>query len=136
MKESIAINETKGKVFVGLDVHLLTYAKQYLGYRAQKSISFVLKNGQRGDFHADLVLYYCEPNYEWSPLNQVRAKLKEALRSARISVRVIAELLNTSPSQVLRLLEEKRTPVQLQQIARIATIVGYSLKVELKEKVA
>jgi len=101
-----------------------------------QSISFVLKNGQRGDFHVDLVLYYCEPDYEWSPLNQVRTKLKEALQSARISVRVIAELLDTSPSQVLRLLGEKRTPVQLQQIARIASIVGYSLELDLKKKVA
>lgn len=98
-----------------------------------ESVSFVLKNGQRGDFHADLVLYYCDPDYEWSPLNQVRATLKEALESSRISIRVLADLLDTSPSQVVRLLEETKMPRQLLQLERLASIAGYSLKVELKK---
>ncbi len=103
--------------------------RQWAGRFLVKQLS-IEKDGQRGDFHADPALYYCDPDYEWRPLNQVRVTLKEALESARISIRVMADLLDTSPSQVVRLLEETKMPRQLE---RLASIAGYSLKVELKK---
>jgi len=58
-----------------------------------QAVSFVLEDGSKGDFPADLVLYYCDPTYHWSPLNQLKSALKDEISTSRLSVRVIADAL-------------------------------------------
>jgi len=106
---------------------------QELGNQAA---SFVLEDGSKGDFPADLVLYYCDPSYDWSPINQLKRALKDKLGGSRLSVRVLADALNTSPSQVVRLLQENRVSKQIAQLFRLAELAGYQVEFTLKKKKA
>ena len=94
------------------------------------------RDGTRGDFPADLVLYYCDPAYDWSPINQLKRALKDKLAASRLSVRVLADALNTSPSQVVRILEENRGSRQLLQLIQLAELAGYRIEFKLKRMTA
>src|SRR3989338_3734808 len=89
-----------------------------------QAASFVLEDGSKGDFPADFVLYYCDPTYDWSPINQLKRALKDKLDTSKLSVRVIADALNPSPSQVMRLLEENKGSKQIIQLIRLAELAG------------
>jgi hypothetical protein len=103
---------------------------------AGQAASFVLEDGTKGDFPADLVLYHCDPSYDWSPINQLKRALKDKLSALQLSVRVIADALQTSPSQVVRLLEENKVSKQLVQLFRLAELAGYQVEFSLKKKTA
>jgi hypothetical protein len=98
--------------------------------------SYVLDDGTTGDFPADFVLYHCDPSYDWSPINQLKQALKDKLGRSNLSVRVIADALKTSPSQVVRLLEENKVSKQLLQLFRLADLAGYEIQFNLKKKKA
>jgi len=53
-----------------------------------------------------------------------------------LSVRVLADALNTSPSQVVRLLEENRGSKQLLQLLKLAELAGYRISFTLKRRPA
>lgn len=99
-----------------------------------QAVSFVLEDGSRGEFPADFVLYYCDPTYPWSPLNQLKSALKDKISASRLSIRVIADALDTSPSQVVRLLTENKTSKQIVQLIRLAELAGYQIEFSLKKK--
>ncbi|MBI2090803.1 MAG: hypothetical protein HYT78_19020 [Deltaproteobacteria bacterium] len=101
-----------------------------------QAVSFVLEDGSTGDFPADFVLYYCDPTYHWSPINQLKRALKEKLGSSQLSVRVIADALDTSPSQVVRLLQENKASKQIVQLFQLAELAGYQIEFNLKKKKA
>ena len=101
-----------------------------------QAASFVLEDGSKGDFPADFVLYYCDPTYHWSPVNQLKKALKEKISTSRLSVRVIADALDTSPSQVVRLLQENKVSKQIVQLFRLAELAGYQIEFSLKKKKA
>jgi len=101
-----------------------------------QAASFVLEDGTRGDFPADFVLYYCDPTSDWSPSNQLKRALKDKIGTAKLSVRVLADALNTSPSQVVRLLQENKVSKQLLQLFRLAELAGYQVEFNLKKKKA
>lgn len=101
-----------------------------------QGVSFVLEDASRGDFPADLVLYYCDPSYHWSPLNQLKRALKDTLHAHRLSLRVLADALNTSPSQVVRLLQENKGSKQIAQLFHLAELAGYQIEFSLKKKKA
>ena len=99
-----------------------------------QAVSFVLQDGSKGDFPADFVLYYCDPTYHWSPINQLKRALKGRLAASRLSVRVLADALNTSPSQVVRLLQENKISKQIVQLFQLAELAGYQIEFTLKKK--
>jgi hypothetical protein len=101
-----------------------------------QAATFRLADGTRGDFPADLVLYYCDPTYDWSPINQLKRVLRDKLDASRLSVRVLADALRTSPSQVTRLLQENRASKQLLQLLKLAELAGYRVTLTLKRKPA
>jgi hypothetical protein len=101
-----------------------------------QSASYMLEDGTRGDFPADLVLYYSDPTYQWSPINQLKRALKSKIADSKLSFRVLGDALNTSPSQVVRLLEENRASKQLLQLFKLAQIAGYDIEFTLKKKSA
>lgn len=101
-----------------------------------QGVSFTLEDGTKGDFPADLVLYYCEPTYDWSSINQLKRALKNQLGKSKLSVRVVADALNTSPSQVMRLLQENKISKQIAQLFRLAELAGYQIEFSLKKKKA
>jgi hypothetical protein len=101
-----------------------------------EAAAFVLEDGSKEDFPADFVLYHCDPSYDWSPINQLKRALKDKLGKSKLSVRVIADALNTSPSQVVRLLEENKVSKQLIQLFRLAELAGYQVEFNLKKKKA
>lgn len=110
----------------------ITIEKELRGQGA----SYTLEDGTRGDFPTDLVLYYSDPTYQWSPINQLKRALKDKITDSRLSFRVLADALDTSPSQVVRLLEENRASKQLLQLFKLAQIAGYDIKFILKKKTA
>src|SRR5204862_4735914 len=101
-----------------------------------QAVSFVLEDGGRGDFPADFVLYHCDPAYDWSPINQLKKALKDRVGMSKLSVRVIAAALNTSPSQVVRLLQENKASKQLIQLFKLAELAGYRIEINLRKKKA
>jgi hypothetical protein len=102
----------------------------------RQGATFVTADGTRGGLPADFVLYYCDPTYDWSPVNQLKRALREKLYAAKLSVRVLADALDTSPSQVVRLLEENRGSKQLLQLLKLAELAGYQVTFTLKRKPA
>ena len=94
----------------------------------------VTSDGARGDLPADFVLYYCDPTYDWSPINQLKRALRERLYASKLSVRVLADALDTSPSQVVRLLDENRGSKQLLQLFKLAELAGYQVAFTLKKR--
>ena len=101
-----------------------------------QAASFVLEDGTRGDFPADFVLYHCDPIYNWGPINQLKRALKSKIGASKLSIRVLADALKTSPSQVVRLLEENKVSKQLLQLFKLAEIAGYRVEFNLKKKKA
>ena len=101
-----------------------------------QAVTFILQDGAKGDFPADLVLYYCDPTYQWSPLNQIKQAIKDKLKQSKVSIRVLANLLKTSPSQVLRLLNSTELSKQFLQLSHIAEVVGCQIQWQLKKKAA
>ena len=102
----------------------------------RQGATFVMGDGTRADLPADFVLYYCDPAYDWSPINQLKRVLRDKLDASRLSVRVLADALDTSPSQVIRLLEENRGSKQLLQLLKLAELAGYRVTFTLKRKPA
>ncbi len=103
---------------------------------ASQGASFVLEDGSRGNFPADLVLYYCDPDYRWSPLNQLKNLLKKKIQKSQLSLRLLANTLHTSPTQINRLLQTDRVPKQLGQLIHLAHLAGYELDIILTKKLA
>ena len=101
-----------------------------------QAVSYALEDGSKGDFPADFVLYHCDPSYDWSPMNQLKRALKDKLSARQLSVRVLADALNTSPSQVVRLLKEDKVSKQMIQLLRLAELAGYRIEFSLKKKKA
>jgi len=97
---------------------------------------FTLEDGRKGSFPADVVLYYCDPAYDWSPLNQVRRKLQGKLGKSKLAVRVVADAFQKSSSEVLKLLEEHRGSQHLGEVLRLAELAGYRIGLKLKRKPA
>ena len=100
----------------------------------RQAASFVLEDGSKGDFPADFVLYHCDPTYDWSAINQLKRALKNHLGKSKLSVRVVADALNTSPSQVMRLLQENRISKQIAQLFQLAELAGYQIEFHLRKK--
>ena len=67
--------------------------------------------------------------------DQVEA-LKGELGKSKLSVRVLADALRTSPTQVVRLLEENRASKQLLQLFKLAELAGYRIEFRLRKKSA
>ncbi len=103
---------------------------------AEQGATFVLEDGTRGDFPADFVLYYSDPSYQWSPINQLKKALKTKISAAKLSLRVLADALNTSPTQVVRLLQENRASKQFLQLSKIAQVAGYNIEIKLRKRSA
>ena len=101
-----------------------------------QAVSYRLQDGTQGDFPVDLVLYYSDPTYQWSPINQLKRALKTKIVDSNLSIRVLADALNTSPAQVVRLLEENRASKQLLQLFKLAQVAGYDIEFTLKRKSA
>lgn len=103
---------------------------------ASQGVSFELEDGTAGDFPSDLVLYHCDPSYDWSPINQLKRFLKGELGKSKLSVRVLADALHTSPAQVVRLLEENRASKHILQLMKLAEMAGYRIEFRLRKKPA
>lgn len=101
-----------------------------------QGVFFTLQDGTKGSFPADFVLYYCDPSYDWSPLSQLKKGIKEKIKKTSISLRVLADALHTSPSQVMRLLNISHTPKQLSQLFHLIELAGYQVEFHLKKKAA
>jgi hypothetical protein len=62
--------------------------------------------------------------------------LKSKITASKLSFRVLADALNTSPAQVVRLLQEDRASKQFLQLSKIAQVAGYNIEIKLKKRTA
>ena len=53
---------------------------------AEQGATFVLEDGTREDFPADFVLYYSDPAYQWSPINQLKRALRSKISDSKLSI--------------------------------------------------
>jgi hypothetical protein len=65
-------------------------------------------------------------------IKQLKRTLRDTLDASKLSVRVLADAWHTSPSQVVRLLDENRGSTQLLQLLRLAELAGYRVTFTLK----
>lgn len=98
------------------------------------SVNFTLENGQKGDFPSDFVLYYCDPTYDWSPITQLKNNIKKEIQAAHLSIRLLAKALDTSPTQILRILDSPKSTIQMVQLMKLAHFAGLELEFKLKKK--
>ena len=85
------------------------------------------------------LISYCTirpPTYQWSPINQLKRALKAKISDSKLSIRVLADALNTSPTQVGRLLQENRASKQFLQLFKIAQVAGYNIEIKLRKRTA
>jgi len=99
-------------------------------------VFYTLEDGSEGSFPADYVLYFCDPTYHWSAIQQIKRALRGKLSASGLSVRVMADALMTSPAQVVRLLKDEKDSKQLRQIIQLAELAGYHLQLVPKKKTA
>jgi hypothetical protein len=66
----------------------------------------------------------------------LKRTLKGELGKSKLSVRILADALRTSPTQVVRLLEENRASKQLLQLFKLAELAGYRIEFRLRKKSA
>ena len=102
----------------------------------EQAAYFELQDGTRGSFSSDLLLYHFDPTYDWSPINQIKRRLKGKLGKSKLSVQVVADALKTAPSQVMRVLEENRGSKHLSEFFQLAELAGYRIQFQLKKKSA
>lgn len=74
--------------------------------------------------------------YEYANAGSHIHLVKDKLQASNLSIRVLADALNTSPSQVARLLEEDRASKQMLQLLQLAELAGYHIEFNLKKKSA
>lgn len=145
-KNVLEITLQEGKKTTSYNLPFVVFRKQKIGINnrivsitidhelGNQAASLLLENGAMCDFPADFVLYHCDATYDWSPINQLKKSLKDTMVISRLSIRTLADALNTSPSQVVRLLKENRTSKQWLQLFQLAELMGYQIALHLKKK--
>ena len=96
-------------------------------------VLFMLEDGSKGEFPSDIVLYYCEPSYEWSPVNQIKRALNGKLGKSKLSARVVADGLRIYPTEILRLLQGNFASAHFPEVIRLAELAGYRIEFKLKK---
>jgi len=99
------------------------------------SFYFVLQNGHRDYVPYDQPLHIVQhPEYvREQTLYEMTKQINEFIRKEGISKREIARRINTSMSQLLRLLDPKNYKKELSRLIEIAALLNYEIKWTFKK---
>jgi len=100
----------------------------------REAFTYLLKSGAEGTVHVDSVLEYNEdPSYlaELS-LYELSSEIARRFRKSGISVREICRLLDTSPTQLYRLLDPSNQTKSAKQLIALAFTLGCDLALRPK----
>ena len=102
----------------------------------REGFTYRLTSGSEGSVHLDAVLEYNEyPSY-MAELTLYRLTLEATKRyeSSGLSAREVARLLDTSPTQLYRLLDPTNYAKSLKQLVSLLYLLGAEVEVEVRNR--
>jgi hypothetical protein len=102
----------------------------------REGFTYRLNSGAEGSVHIDAVLEYNEdPSYLAElTLYRLTAEARERFESSGLSVRQVSQLLDTSPTQLYRLLDPTNYSKSLRQLLSLLYVLGCEIDVEVKDR--
>ena len=102
----------------------------------REGFTFRLESGSEGSVHIDAVLEYNEdPSYMAElTLYRLTVEARERFESSRLSAREVARLLDTSPTQLYRLLDPTNYAKSIKQLISLLYLLGAEVEVEVKNR--
>lgn len=104
----------------------------------REGFTYSLESGAEGSIHIDAVLEYNEdPSYMADlKLYELTTEARARFESSGLSAREVARRLNTSPTQLYRLLDPTNYSKSGRQLLSLLYVLGYDVEVEVKERKA
>ena len=111
------------------------YVDKELGNEA---ITYILESGEEGSIHIDQILEYNEdPKYLAELLiYKLTLEAKREIENSSLSRRQIAKQLNTSVSQLYRLLDLENTRKSINQLVALLHILKLDVELVIKQRAA
>jgi len=102
----------------------------------REGFTYRLNSGVEGSVHVDAVLEHKEePTYMADLiLYRLTREAKDRFEASGLSVRQVSHLLDTSPTQLYRLLDPTNYAKSLRQLISLLYVLGYEIDVEIKER--
>jgi len=102
----------------------------------REGFTYRLNSGAEGSVHVDAVLEYNEdPAYMAElMLYRLSQEAKERFEESGLSVRQVSQLLNTSPTQLYRLLDPTNYAKSLRQLISLLYVLGCEVDVEIRDR--
>jgi len=102
----------------------------------REGFTYRLTSGVEGSVHLDAVLEYNEDPSYMAELTLYRLTLeaKERYESSGLSAREVARLLDTSPTQLYRLLDPTNYAKSLKQLVSLLYLLGAEVEVEVRNR--
>lgn len=102
----------------------------------REGFTYRLESGAEGSVHIDAVLEYNEDPSYMAELTLYRLTLeaKKRYESSGLSAREVARLLDTSPTQLYRLLEPTNYTKSLKQLVSLLYLLGAEVEVEVRNR--
>jgi len=102
----------------------------------REGFTYLLESGAEGSVHVDAVLEYNEDPSYMAELTLYRLTLeaKDRFESSGLSAREVARLLDTSPTQLYRLLDPTNYAKSLKQLLSLLYLLGAEVEVEVRNR--
>jgi hypothetical protein len=102
----------------------------------REGFTYRLESGAEGSVHIDAVLEYNEDPSYMAELTLYRLTLeaKERYEASGLSAREVARLLDTSPTQLYRLLDPTNYAKSLKQLVSLLYLLGAEVEVEVRNR--
>jgi len=102
----------------------------------REGFTYRLNSGVEGSVHVDAVLEHNEdPAYMAElMLYRLTREAKDRFDASGLSVRQVSHLLDTSPTQLYRLLDPTNYAKSLRQLISLLYVLGYEIDVQIKER--
>jgi hypothetical protein len=102
----------------------------------REGFTYRLESGAEGSVHIDAVLEYNEdPSYMAElTLYRLTLEVKDRFESSGLSAREVARMLNSSPSQLYRLLDPTNHAKSLKQLVSLLFLLGAEVELEVRNR--
>lgn len=102
----------------------------------REGFTYSLESGAEGSVHIDAVLEYNEdPSYMADlKLYELTTEAGKRFESSGLSVREVARRLDTSPTQLYRLLDPTNYAKSGRQLLSLLYVLGYDVELEIKDR--
>lgn len=103
---------------------------------AKRAISYVLEDGRGDSVHLDAFLEFNhDPEYDKSiHLHKLTVKANEAFHKSALSKTDIAQRLETSRSQLDRILDTSNYKKSIDEVLKLLNVLGFKLEIKVRKK--